>query len=145
MYKKRMAVLFALLAAALYAFHIPFAKLLMGEVPPTMLAGFLYLGAGVGVGLIFSGKILCKGSREIAWLDRQDLRYTVAMVVLDIAAPIFLMLGIAGTTSANVSLLNNLEIVATSVIALLLFGERISRKLWCAVFFCGGGKRNSRL
>lgn len=55
------------------------------------------------------------------------------MVVLDIAAPIFLMLGIARTTSSSVSLLGNFEIVATSLIALLLFREVISKHLWLAI------------
>ena len=55
------------------------------------------------------------------------------MVVLDILAPILLMLGISMTNSANVSLLNNFEIVATSLIALLVFKEAISRRLWIAI------------
>lgn len=55
------------------------------------------------------------------------------MVVLDIAAPIFLMIGLTKTTAANASLLNNFEIVATALIALLAFGEVISRRLWAAI------------
>ena len=55
------------------------------------------------------------------------------MVVLDIIAPILLMFGITKTTSANVSLLNNFEIVATSIIALFIFKEVISKKLWFAI------------
>ena len=55
------------------------------------------------------------------------------MVILDIIAPILLMMGIANTNSANVSLLNNFEIVATSLIALIIFKEVISRKLWIAI------------
>ena len=43
------------------------------------------------------------------------------------------MLGIANTNSANVSLINNFEIVATSVIALVIFKEKISRRLWAAI------------
>ena len=38
------------------------------------------------------------------------------------------------TNSANVSLLNNFEIVATSIIALVIFKEIISKKLWIAIF-----------
>ena len=53
--------------------------------------------------------------------------------MLDIIAPILLMMGIANTNSANVSLLNNFEIVATSLIALIIFKEVISRKLWIAI------------
>lgn len=66
-------------------------------------------------------------------LTRKDLPYTLAMVVLDIAAPILLMLGISRTNSANVSLLNSFEIVATSLIALVMFKEVISRRLWTAI------------
>jgi drug/metabolite transporter (DMT)-like permease len=57
------------------------------------------------------------------------------MVVLDIAAPIFLLLGLSYTTAANASLLNNFEIVATSLIALMVFKERISPRLWLGIGF----------
>ena len=55
--------------------------------------------------------------------------------MLDIAAPICLMLGLRATTAANASLLNNFEIVATALIALLLFGEAISPRLWAGILF----------
>lgn len=55
------------------------------------------------------------------------------MIILDIAAPIFLMIGISKTTSANATLLNNFEIVATSIIALVIFKEIISKKLCFAI------------
>lgn len=35
----------AILAAALYAINSPFSKLLLRDVPPTLMAGLLYLGA----------------------------------------------------------------------------------------------------
>lgn len=55
------------------------------------------------------------------------------MIILDILAPIFLMRGLMTVHSANVSLLNNFEIAATSIIALLVFKERISFKMWGAI------------
>lgn len=55
------------------------------------------------------------------------------MIVLDIAAPVLLMFGLTLTTEANASLLNNFEIVTTSVIALLFFWEAIDRRLWFAI------------
>lgn len=67
------------------------------------------------------------------FLTKKELPYTVAMVVLDIVAPILLMLGITMSNSANVSLLNNFEIVATSMIALVVFKEAISKRLWFAI------------
>ncbi len=133
MTKSKTAIFFAILAAALYAINIPFSKLLMNKVSPTMLAGFLYLGAGVGMGIVLGAKKLKNKKLDEVWLTKKDLPYTVAMVVLDIAAPIFLMFGIASTNSANVSLLNNFEIVATSIIALLIFKEKISKLLWGAI------------
>ncbi len=128
MNQKRLAIFYALLAAALYAVNVPFSKLLMEYVGPTMLAGLLYVGAGVGMGLTMLGK-----PAPDNLLRREDLPYAIAMVVLDIAAPIFLMYGISLTSSANVSLLNNFEIVATSVIALAVFREKISGRLWAAI------------
>lgn len=127
------AACWAILAAALYAVNIPISKLLMEHVDATMMAGLLYLGAGMGMLLYgFVRKAAGKESRK-ELLTRKELPYTVAMVLLDILAPILLMLGIARTHSANVSLLNNLEIVATSLIALFLFKEVISRRLWFAI------------
>ena len=130
---KQIAVVFAIAAAALYAINIPLSKLLLIKVDTTMMAAFLYLGAGIGM-LIFSaaGKLTGKQKkREL--LTRKELPYTVAMVVLDIIAPVLLMAGISRTNSANVSLLNNFEIVATSIIALIIFKEMISKRLWLAI------------
>ncbi len=45
-------IFFALLAALLFGASTPFAKLLLGDVAPVMLAGLLYLGSGVGLTLI---------------------------------------------------------------------------------------------
>ncbi|MGN0711662.1 MAG: DMT family transporter [Anaerovoracaceae bacterium] len=126
---------FALLAAALYAVNIPLSKVLMNAVEPAMMAAFLYLGAGIGL-LVYSGVGRLTGRNVIGdgnHLTKAEFPYTAAMVVLDIAAPILLMLGIARTSSSNVSLLNNFEIVATSLIALFVFKEVISRRLFAAI------------
>ena len=125
--------MYAILAAALYAINVPLSKMLLNYVEPTMMASFLYLGAGLGLfvyGLIH--KRIGRSERKEA-LTKKELPYTIAMVVLDIMAPILLMLGITRTNSANVSLLNNFEIVATSIVALFIFKEVISKKLWFAI------------
>jgi len=41
----------ALLAALLFGAGTPLAKLLLGSVSPWLLAGLLYLGSGLGLGL----------------------------------------------------------------------------------------------
>ena len=130
---KSIATIYAILAAALYAINVPVSKKLLNYVEPTMMASFLYLGAGLGLLIygLFQTRI-SKGERKER-LTKKELPYTVAMVVLDIAAPILLMLGITMTNSANVSLLNNFEIVATSIIALVIFKEIISKRLWFAI------------
>ena len=127
------AVLWALLAAALYAISTPVSKLLLQDVAPTMMAGLLYLGAGTGMVVL---GVVRRGIKQLPreqHLTRRDLPYTVGMVLLDIAAPICLMVGLTRTTSANASLLNNFEIVATALIALMVFREKISRRLWLAI------------
>ena len=125
-------IAYAILAAALYALNTPLSKLLLDDIGPDMLAGLLYLGAGAGMLIIWllQGKG-AKNSEER--LSSEDLPYTAAMVVLDIAAPILMMTGLGLTSPANASLLNNFEIVATSVIALAVFGEKIKARLWAAI------------
>lgn len=130
MNKKYTATIFAILAAALYAINIPLSKILLTQVSPTMMAAFLYLGAGLGL-LIYS--FFTRKNEKNEPLTKEDLPYTIGMIVLDIAAPILLMLGLQQTNSANASLLNNFEIVATSLIAFFIFKEAISKKLGFAI------------
>ncbi|WP_394266126.1 DMT family transporter [Anaerotignum sp.] len=133
MTSQKTAIFWAVLAAGLYALNAPVSKLLLEEVPPTMMAALLYLGAGVGLVLVrLVQRMAGKGKKESP-LTIKDMPYAVGMVVLDIAAPIFLMVGLTMTTAANASLLNNFEIVATAVIALFIFREAISRRLWLAI------------
>ena len=128
-------ILLAVLAAALYALNSPFSKILLDYMQPTLMAGFLYVGAGLGMGLIAIIRKLGKTDSVEARLTGAELPYTVAMIVLDVAAPIFLLLGLKNTTAANASLLNNFEIVATAIIALVAFNETISKRLWCGILF----------
>jgi len=126
-------IFYAVLAASLYAINSPFSKLLLGKLSPTMLAALLYLGAGIG--MLIVGMIQRKTgyAEKEKPLTKKELPYTVGMVVLDIAAPIFLMIGLTMTSAANASLLNNFEIVATSIIALCIFKEKISKRLWFGI------------
>ncbi|MDO4185345.1 MAG: EamA family transporter [Bacteroidales bacterium] len=126
---KTTAIFLAVLAAALYAISTPVSKVMLQIVPPTMVAAFLYLGAGIGVGLMMIVRHERKRPSTEVRLQRRDLPYTVAMVVLDIAAPILMMYGLKTCSAANTSLLNNFEIVATAIIALLsilLLGEPVT-------------------
>ena len=131
--KTSTAIFSAILAAALYALNAPASKLLLQNVPPSMMAALLYLGAGLGMLLMGLARRAAGRPSAEAHLTRKDLPYTIGMIVLDILAPIFLMIVISHTTAANASLLNNFEIVATSLIALFIFKEKISRRLWLAI------------
>lgn len=131
--QQKRGILFAILAAAFYALNSPISKLLLDRVSPTMMAAFLYLGAGISMAalcLIANRHGFAASEQK---LTRKELPYTIGMVVLDIAAPIALMIGISKTSAANASLLNNFEIVATSLIAMLVFREKISRRLWLGI------------
>ena len=128
---KLKAIMFAFLAAVFYAINVPISKVLLQHVGPTTMAALLYLGAGIGIGMM---SLVNKKDREKAEsLTKADLPYIVGMIVLDIVAPIFLMFGISYGSSANASLLGNFEIVATTVIALILFKEAVTKRLWLAI------------
>ena len=128
---KAKSMLFAILAAAFYAINVPLSKLLLAHVGETTMAALLYLGAGLGVGLL--SLVNRKDLRSEQELNKSDLPYVIGMIVLDIAAPILLMFGISRGSSANASLLGNFEIVATTVIALVIFKEAVSKRLWAAI------------
>ena len=129
--KRMIAIGYAILAAVFYAVNVPVSKVLLREVGPTTMAALLYLGAGVGIGML---SLFSRNSREKSEpLSKKDLPYVIGMIMLDIAAPIFLMLGISYGSSANASLLGNFEIVATTLIALFIFREAVSKRLWAAI------------
>ena len=123
-----------LLSAILYGISIPFSKVITENAQaPAMIGAFMYLGSGIGL-LIYNifNKIAFNKTLENP-LTKKELPYIIAMVILDISAIILLMNGILRTTSANASLLNNCEIVATSLIAFIFFKEKISQKLFIAI------------
>ena len=127
------AIIYAILAAVFYAVSVPFSKLLLVNVGETTMAALLYLGAGTGIGLlsVFRNNDRIKEQK----LSRMDLPFVIGMIVLDIAALILLMLGISHGSSANTSLLINFEIVATTLIALVIFRETVSKRLWGGIAF----------
>lgn len=126
-------ILLAVSAAAFYALNAPLSKLLLDHMPPTLMAGVLYLGAGLGMGLIALIRKVRNNPSAEARLSTADLPFTIAMILLDIAAPILLLVGLNATSAANASLLNNFEIAATAIIALIVFKEAISPRLWLGI------------
>lgn len=128
-------IFLAVLAAALYAISSPLSKLLLDYMPSTLMAGFLYLGAGIGMGTIALIRRASHIQTAEKRLTKSQFPFVLGMILLDIAAPVCLLFGLKSTTAANASLLNNFEIVATAIIALAVFKERISPRLWLGILF----------
>lgn len=132
-FKKHIAVFSAIAAAVLYSISSPVSKLLLSEIPPALMASLLYLGAGIGMAFIrLIQKKFVPVSKDTPFVKR-DFPYIAGMILLDIAAPFLLMTGLSKASAANVSLLNNFEIAATSLIAFTLFREKITGRLWFGI------------
>lgn len=120
----------ALGSAALFGASAPFSKLLIGVVDPWMLAGVLYLGAGLGLSIVHFGRSALGLGRSEAQLARADLPWLAAVVLFGgVLGPLLLMLGLARTSAASGALLLNLEGLATMAIAWLVFRENVDRRL----------------
>lgn len=120
----------ALGSAVLFGASAPLSKILMGSVDPWLLAGILYLGAGVGLAIVHWGRPLIGLTSPEAPLSRRDLPW-LAMVVIfgGVLGPLLLMLGLSQTSAASGSLLLNLEALATMGIAWAVFRENVDRRL----------------
>lgn len=121
-------IVYALISAALFGASTPVAKSLLGEIDPWLLAGFLYLGSGIGLAGM---RILRPGGAPAeAPLRRDDLLVLAAVVVVGgIIGPLLLMLGLARTTASSAALLLNLEGVFTLALAWLIFRENVDRRI----------------
>jgi drug/metabolite transporter (DMT)-like permease len=120
----------ALGAALLFGIATPCSKLLIGSIDPQMLAGLLYLGAGIGLATVHFGRGALGVPAPEAPLKAADLPW-LAIVILfgGVLGPLFLMLGVARTDASSASLLLNLEGLATMAIAWIVFRENVDRRL----------------
>jgi drug/metabolite transporter (DMT)-like permease len=123
----------ALLAALFFGASAPISKLLLGDVPPVLMAAFLYLGSGTGILLTRLIQRISSNERE-AGIKSSDVKWLVGAIISGgIAAPIILMISLKNTPASTASLLLNFECVATTLIAMLIFKEAISRRAWIAI------------
>jgi len=105
----RTGIALALLSALLFGASTPFAKLLLGSVDPWMLAGLLYLGAGVGLAGVHVSRGMLRLAAVEASLRLSDLPWLGLVVLMGgILGPLLLMFGLARTDAAGASLLLNL-------------------------------------
>ncbi|MGH8623276.1 MAG: DMT family transporter, partial [Burkholderiales bacterium] len=130
----------ALAAAALFGASTPFAKLLLGEVSPVVLAGLLYLGSGLGFALMRLAQGGGSHPREAPLAARHWTSLGGAILAGGVAAPVLLLWGLARSGAAETALLLNFESVATALVAALLFREAVGGRVWAAalVMLAGG-------
>ena len=131
---------FALAAAALFGASTPFAKLLLGEVSPIVLAGLLYLGSGIGLALLRLARGRSERPREARLAPRDWGWLAGAIFSGGVVAPVLLLWGLAGGGAAETSLLLNFEGVMSVLVAGLLFREAVGIRVWLAalVMLAGG-------
>jgi drug/metabolite transporter (DMT)-like permease len=124
-------IVLAILAAVLFGASTPLAKLLIGEMPPVLLAGLFYLGSGAGLSLLY----LIRRSRRNtgtgeAGLTRRDIPWLAGAVLFGgVIGPVLLMLGLVATPASTASLLLNLEGVFTATLAWFVFRENFDRRI----------------
>jgi len=130
----------ALAAAALFGLSAPAAKLLAGRVDPWLLAGLLYLGSGVGLGLYRSAQRLIGYAGADAPLRRQDLPWLGGAIATGgVIGPVLLMYGLAAGTAVQSSLLLNLEGVFTALLAWSFFRESFDARIAIGMAAIAGG------
>ena len=128
----RDAALLALLSAALFGASTPAAKALLGAIDPTILAGLLYCGAGIGVAFLrhFGWRHLASPRAAEVALCGKDWPWLLGVILAGgIIGPVLLMLGLTHTDAAAASLLLALEGVATALMAWFIFHENFNRRI----------------
>ena len=124
----------ALLAAVLFGASTPIAKGLLASASPQVLAGLLYLGSGIGLGVLWLVRRL-RGRTPDAPLSRPDLPWLAGAVAFGgVVAPVALMAGLSRTPASASALLLNLEGVFTALIAWVVFAENVDRRIAAGMF-----------
>lgn len=133
----------ALAAALLFGASTPLAKALVGEVPPLLLAGLLYLGSGLGLGSLLAWRWWRQpGARQALRIPPPERPWLAGAIAFGgVLGPALLMAGLARTDAASAALLLNLEGVLTALIAWGVFRENADRSvvLGMAAIVAGGG------
>ena len=138
----RSAVVLALLSAALFGVSTPAAKVLLGMIDPTILAGLLYCGAGLGVAVVrrVGWFASAQTGRSEAALGRRDVPYLAGAIVAGgVVGPVLLMAGLQRTDASAASLLLTLEGVATALMAWFIFHESFDRRIMLGMACLVGG------
>jgi len=126
---------YIIISAALFGISPPLAKLLVKDIPPVALAGFLYLGAFIGLSLYSIGLgMVSTESITDNDLKKEDYPWLFGAILSGgIIAPICLMFGLSHISGFTASLLLNLEGIFTAIIAVIFFKENAGQRLWLAL------------
>jgi drug/metabolite transporter (DMT)-like permease len=121
------AITAALAAALLFGASTPFAKQLLRDTSPLLLAGLLYLASGIGLSV---GRLVRDRGWRAPGLHGQEWAWLVLAICFGgVLAPVLLMLGLVRTPAASASLLLNLEAVLTALLAWIVFRENTDRRV----------------
>lgn len=121
---------YVIVAAILFGTSTPACKALLGSVHEVMLAGLLYLGSGIGLGLWSLTATRRRQEAQDTRLSRADMPWLVSVVIAGgVVGPVLLMWGLARTSSSAAALLLNLEGVLTALLAWFVFHENFDRRV----------------
>lgn len=127
-------IIYVIISATLFGVSAPLSKILVKDINPILLAGFLYLGAFIGLALYSIGIWSKKPRQKPSKLGKKDLPWLTGSIISGgIIAPICLMVGLTIITGFSTSLLLNLEGLTTAMIAILFFKENAGKRLWFAL------------
>lgn len=114
-------------AAVLFGASAPAASVLASDMSALLLAGLLYVGAALAVLPSVRRNPPSRAALREGWGP-----LTVAVVAGGAVGPALLVLGLARVEASTASILLNLELVATVVLAGLFFGEHLGRRVLLA-------------
>lgn len=120
----RRGVIRCSLAAVLFGISAPAASRLAEHMGAFTLAGLLYLGAAIAV-LPVVGRV----RPTCAAFMRGAPRLGLAVILGGAAGPVLLAAGLSHSSPATASLLLNLELVFTTVLAFFVFREHLGRRV----------------
>ena len=133
----------AISSALLFGMGATLNKIVLAHVHPTVVAGLIYLFAGISLSLVrFSPlrnrimSLLKTPTKTEAKINMKDF-VILALVVLSgsTIAPFLFLNGLNETTAINASLLQNTESLFTVLIAFLFLKEKAGKKDWIGILF----------
>jgi drug/metabolite transporter (DMT)-like permease len=139
-------IFLGLFSGVLFGLATPLCKLFVSTMNSFLMAGLLYIGAGIAflpeIFKIFAGKINLrktvqnKNSKDNIHLSflikkpklNHQIKYLAGIISFGgVLGPLFLMIGLKSANSMSVSIWLNLELVATAILGVLIFKDHIDK------------------